>query len=171
VLRVLPVRLQAVDDALALQHADGCAVERDVDRRNAALDLAVVVDRRNALRLCGLLDRGSRAGVECNLDEDLRAVTEALVGLRLLLLRVATGVEDLVRDAGRLERGGHGRCVVVHPADRRCRVREQHADVAARGLLARARGRDGDCHRCEHDDARNDQQRRRPENFLHLYSS
>ena len=91
-LRVLAVRLQAVDDALALQDADCAAVEGDVDRRDAALDLAVVVDRRNALRLGVLLDRRGGACVERDLDDDLGAVTEALVGLRLLLLRIVVGV-------------------------------------------------------------------------------
>src|SRR5207253_419966 len=46
---VLPVRLQAVDNALALEDADLVAVERDVDLGHAALGLAVVVDRRDAL--------------------------------------------------------------------------------------------------------------------------
>ena len=135
-LRVLAARLQGGDEPLALEDAHGPAVERDVDRGDAALGLAVVVDRRNALRLRGLLDRRRRARIERDLDDHLGAVTEALVGLRHLLLRVLVGVVELGTDTSRLERSLQRRGVVMHPPDRGCRVGQQDADVAARGLLA-----------------------------------
>ena len=97
----LPFR--RVGDGGALQHADRVAVERRVQHGGAALDLAVVVDRLDALRGGRLLDRRSRAGVDRGDDQDLRAVGDALVGLRLLLLRVALRVDDACGDAGGLE--------------------------------------------------------------------
>ena len=130
-LPYVPVRLEAGDDALALQHADGLAVERDVDRGLAARDLAVVLDDLGA-RLGGALDRERRAGVERDEDDDLGAVREALVGLRLLLLRITVGVVDHVRDAGLLEGGDERRAILGLPAHRRLRVRQQDADVRAR---------------------------------------
>src|SRR5439155_23946518 len=77
---VLPIRLETIDDALPLQHADRVAVEGDVERGSAALDLAVVVDRLDALLRRRLLDRGGRAGVDRGDDQDLGAVRDALVG-------------------------------------------------------------------------------------------
>src|SRR5713101_9315456 len=139
VLRVLPVRLQAVDDAVALQDTDCPTVERDVDRRDAALDLAVVVDRRDPLCLGGLLDcrRGTR--VDRDLDDDLRARGEALISLGLLLLGITAGVVDLGGDTCLLQFGLEGRCVVVHPPDRGGGVWEQRADLSACCLFGRAR--------------------------------
>src|SRR5581483_3724134 len=96
--------LQRVRDRLALQDTDGVAVERRVEHSRAALDLPVVVDRLDALLERRLLDRGRRARVDRGDDQDLRAVRDALVGLRLLLLRVALRVHDARRDLGRLER-------------------------------------------------------------------
>ena len=90
-------------DAVALQHADRVAVERGVEDGGAALDLAVVVDRLDALRGGRLLDRRCRAGVDRSDDQDLRAVGDALVGLRLLLLRVALRVDDARRDVAALK--------------------------------------------------------------------
>ncbi len=158
---VLPVRLQAVDDALALQDAHSPTVERDVDLGHAALRLAVVVDRRDALGERLLLDRRSGAGVDGDLDDHLGARGEALVGLRLLLLCVTVRVVDLGGDPARLERGRDRRGVVMHPPDRRRGLGEQDANVTACGLLLRAccgargnhRPDDGDGH---------EQQDRRP---------
>src|SRR5215212_9802984 len=64
VLAVLPVRLQALDHALALENADLLALERDVDVADAADDLAVVLDDLCALGLRRLLDRERGAEVE-----------------------------------------------------------------------------------------------------------
>src|SRR5213076_2093355 len=90
--------LQGVGDERSLEDADRVAVERGVQHRAAALDLAVVVDRLDALRRRRLLDGRGRAGVDRGDDQDLRAVGDALIGLRLLLLRVALGVDDARAD-------------------------------------------------------------------------
>ena len=158
---VLSVRLQAVDDALALQHADRVPVERDVDGGRPALDLAVVVDRLDALRGRGLLDRGGGARVDRRDDQDLGTVRQALVRLRALLLRITLRVDDRVADAGCLERLRHRRTIELLPADRRLRIREQETDVRTRLLLAGAarRRRDDDGQPDGCDDGR---ERRRP---------
>src|SRR5260221_860651 len=130
--------LQGVGDGRALEDADARVVERHIERGRAALDLTVVVDRLDALRTGGLLDRRGGAGVDRRDDEDLRTVGDALVGLRLLLLRVALSVHDARRNAGRLERLDQCRLVELLPADRRLRVRHQTADLDPGGLLANA---------------------------------
>ena len=131
-LAVLAVGLEARDDALALQHADGVAVEGDVDLADAADHLAVVVDRLRALGRGGLLDRDGRAGVELGEDEHLGAVGQALVGLVALLLGVALRVVDDVGDARLLERRPEQGPVELLPAHRRLGVRQQDADLDAR---------------------------------------
>ena len=171
-LRVLPVRLQAVDDALALQDADCLAVERVVDLGHAADYLAVVVDRRNALRKRGLLDRGRRARVEGDLDDDLGAVAKALVGLRRLLLGIVVSVVELRRDSVLLELRLQSRRVVMHPPDGGRRVRHQDTDVAARGLLGNAgrRTRDDQRGKRTHDDDDGAEHRRPTRQLPHAHS-
>src|SRR3954454_14403598 len=138
------VRLHCRDDAGGLGLAHGLAVEGDVDRRRTTGDLAVIVDRLAALRGEELLDRRGGAVVERRLDDDLRARCDACLRLRLLLERVVQGVRDRRLDAGLLEGGGHGGLVELHPAHRRLGVREQDADVHARGPVLRARRRGSD---------------------------
>ena len=118
------------------------AVERRVQDGRAALDLAVVVDRLDALRKGCPLDRGRGAGVDRGDDQDLRAVGDALIGLRLLLLRVALGVDDAGRDMGGLEGLLQVRPVELLPADRRLGVGHQAARQDAGALPAARPGRD-----------------------------
>ena len=165
---VLPVRLQAVDDAVALQHADGVAVEGRIEDGDAAFDLAVVVDRLDALLQCGLLDRGSGAGVDRRDDQDLRAGGDALVGLRLLLLRVALSVDDSRGDMGRLERLLERRLVELLPAHRRLRVRHQATSQDAGRSLRRPGRRDRDGDGEPGDRGRKPDGGRLPRNTLHL---
>src|SRR5215211_2288055 len=145
VLAVLPVRLQALDHALALQNADLLALERDVDVADAADDLAVVLDDLCALRLRRLLDRERGAEVERDEHDDLGAVREALVGLRALLLSVTVGVGDRVGDPCLLGSSHECRTVLRLPADRCLRVGEQETDVATFLRFALA-SRDGPAH-------------------------
>jgi hypothetical protein len=158
--------LQGTAVANALKDADGTAVEGDVDRRDAARHLPVVVDRRNALRLRCLLDRRRRPGVQHDHDQDLRARAEALIGLRLLLLRVVVRVGDRVRDLRRLERRDERGLVEVLPAHGRRSVGQKHANVTRRGLLGRAGGCPCYEHRRNHGDAAQEQPCR-TKTFLH----
>src|SRR5262249_2696562 len=135
-------RLEAGVDALALQHADRVAVERRVQHGHAALDLAVVVDRPDTRLGSALLDRRSGGGVDRGDDQDPGAVGDALVGLRLLLLRVTLGVDDARGHTGVTERLLERRAVELLPANRRLGVRQQGADLNAGRLLGRTGDRD-----------------------------
>ena len=75
---------------------------------------------------------------------DLRAVAEALVRLRHLLLCVVVRVVELRGDVRRLERSLQRGSVVVHPANRGRGVGHEDADVSTRGLLADAGRGTGD---------------------------
>ena len=113
-------------------------IERRVQDGRAALDLAVVVDRLDALRKGCPLDRGRGAGVDRGDDQHLGAVGDALIRLRLLLLRVALGVDDAGRDMGGLEGLLQVRPVELLPADRRLRVGHQAARLDAGALRRRS---------------------------------
>src|SRR5829696_2920012 len=145
-LRVQALRLQARHDALALQHADRLAVPRDVDLGAAADHLAVVLDHLRTARPCGGLDCDRGALVERDQDDDLRAVGEALVGLRLLPLGITVGVGDHVRDSGLLEGRHEAGPVLRLPTHGRLGIRQQHADLSGRRTLGRLRDRAGHGH-------------------------
>ena len=66
-----------------------CPVERRVEGGDATFDLAVVVDRLDALLESCLLDRAAEPRVDRSDDQDLRPVRDALVSLCLLRLRAA----------------------------------------------------------------------------------
>src|SRR4051794_13302672 len=138
-LRLGHARLrEAVDEALALELADGHVVERHVVVGLALERQAVVVDDLDALGLRVGLDRGARAGVEVDEQDHLRTVGDRLLGLLLLRRLVALGVLDRDRDAGRLERRGQERPVGRLPAHGRLRVGQQPRDLVGRAAAAAA---------------------------------
>src|SRR5918998_1449275 len=131
----------ALDQALALQPADGLVVERDVVVDVGRVERqAVVVDHLDALRRRVRLDRRAGAGVEVDEQDHLRAVGDRLLGLLLLGGLVAFGVRDRGLDAGGVERLLQERPIDGLPAIRRLGVGQQHghtADLAA-ALLGRS---------------------------------
>jgi hypothetical protein len=105
------VGLEPGDHASPLELADGDVVERHVVRRLAVQHQAVVVDGLCASRGGEVLDGGADARVE-RVDQDhLRAVREALVGLRSLPVLIALGVDDAVGNLRSLEGLGQIRAV------------------------------------------------------------
>ncbi len=94
----------------------------------------------------GVLDRERRAGVERDEDDDLGAIRQALVGLRLLLVSVTVGVGDHVRGLRRVERLHESRAILRLPANRRLGVGQQDADIGGRRALAGLRERCRHCH-------------------------
>src|SRR5215210_452734 len=97
--RVLAVRPECGDEAAALKLADTDVVERDVVRGLAPDDQAVVVDDFRLAAHGQVRNRLAGCGVELVEQDDLRALREALLGLRLLLLRVGVSIQDGGGDA------------------------------------------------------------------------
>src|SRR4029450_32532 len=93
---VLRLTCACIEDTPGLRRADGLTVETDVDLRDAADHLAVVVDRRTA-RPCELLldpNRPSLGDVRDN--GHLRMAGQTGVRLRDHLLRIVQRVRDRV---------------------------------------------------------------------------
>src|SRR5919109_1029954 len=91
---------------------------------------AVVLDDLDVRVLRVVDDRRAGAGVVAHEQDHAGAVCDRLFGLRLLLRRVALGVDDVVVDACLLERLLEEAPVVGLPARRRRAVGEQHPDAA-----------------------------------------
>src|SRR5205085_4847983 len=149
---VLALRPERGDETLALELPDLHVVEGDVVGRLAADDEPVVVDDLRAAADREVGDRGARSRVELVEQDDLRALRQALLGLRLLLLRVGVRVQDGRGDAGRLERLAQVRRVEERVARRRLRVGQQRArlDRGVRPRRPRGCRRRGDRGRHEH---------------------
>ena len=90
----------------------------------------VVLDDLDVRVLGGVDDRRARAGVEADEQDDAGAVGDGLLGLRLLLRRVALGVHDVVLDVGRLEGLLEVAPVVRLPPRRGGAVGQEHPDWA-----------------------------------------
>src|SRR5262249_30073869 len=106
-----------------------------------------------------------RPGVDRSDDQDLRAVRDALIGLRLLLLRVALRIHDAGGNACGLERLDERRRVEQLPANRCLGVRHETADLNTGGLLAGGRSPARD--HPEGEDGDTADNRRQPSELLH----
>src|SRR5919204_2285058 len=168
---VLAPRLQAVDEARALQLADADVVERHVVRGLAADDEAVVVDDLRALADGEVRDRVARRSVDLVEQDHLCALGQALLCLRLLLLWVIERVQHLGRDIRLAECGLEVRRVEQDVARRRLCVRQEGARLDRRRLPGRRAGARRRCGGDQPDEDGRGEGRDRPAGkFLHVSS-
>ncbi len=122
--RVLVLRLQAVNDRLALKLANLLVVEGDVvvgqhlGRVSRTRGDGAVVSNDGDALLLRLLGDGNCRTVVVDEDHDTAALGELLVRDRGVLVRVAVSVLDVGGEAGVGERLLQGRTVTVLPTRR-----------------------------------------------------